>query len=182
MFPKLLQPNDTENFVIGDKIIQVSKCVIQFKKWEGIELKETFGGKPIIELDGKPMFAELAIMNLFIQSGWKAIWVETYARLNKEPFYMSEWDFEKSYKNQTNLIIKEKKIIKMLAEIAKLNNNSYGGCWDVLGWNGKHILFAESKRLKKDRVQQTQNSWLSAALKYGMKLENFMIVQWDFNE
>jgi len=180
MFPKLLQPNGTEDFIISDKIVQIPKCTIRFKKWEGVELKETFGNKPIIDVDGKPMFAELVIMNRFIQSDWNAIWVETYARLNKEPFYMSEWDFEKRYKNQTNLIIKEKSIIKILAEIAKLNNDSYGGCWDVLGWNGKHILFAESKRFKKDRVQQTQNRWLSAALEYGLKPENFMIVQWDF--
>lgn len=180
MFPKLLQPNGTEDFIISDKIVKIPKCTIQFKKWEGIELKETFGNKPVIDMGGKPMFAELAIMNLFIQSGWQAIWVETYARLNKEPFYMSEWDFEKSYKNQINLPIKGKKILEMLAEIAKLNNNSYGGCWDVLGWNGKQILFAESKRFKKDRVQQTQNRWLFAALQYRLKPENFMIVQWDF--
>lgn len=180
MFPNLLQPNSTEDFIISEKTVQIPKYIIQFKKWEGVELKETFGNKPVIDMDGKPMFAELAIMNLFIKSGWHSIWVETYARLNKEPFYMSHWDFEKSYKDQTNFPVKEKKLLNMLAEIAKLNNSSYGGCWDVLGWNGKQILFAESKRLKKDRVQQTQNRWLEAGLKYGLKPQNFMIVQWDF--
>jgi hypothetical protein len=180
MFPKLLQPNGTEDFIISGRTVQIPKYTIQFKKWEGIELKETFGNKPVINMNGKPMFAELAIMNLFLQSGWQTIWVETYARLNKEPFYMSDWDFEKRYKDQINTPIKEKKILMMLAEIAKRNNNSYGGCWDVLGWNGKQILFAESKRFKKDRIQSTQNRWLEAGLKYGLRLENFMVVQWNF--
>jgi len=182
MYPKLLQPNSTEDFIISGKVIQIPKCIIQFKKWAGVELKENFGGKPIIEINKKPMFAELAIMNLIIQSGWQAIWVETYARLNKEPFYMSDWDFEKSYKNQIHTVIPKKQISEMLAGIAKLNNGSYSGCWDVLGWNGNQIIFAESKRLRKDRIQDTQNGWLEAGLRYGLKPENFMVVQWDFEK
>ena len=180
MFPKLIEPNGYESFLISGKIVKVPKCVIQFKKWGGIELKENFGGKPIIELNQKPMFAELAIMNLIIQSGWQAIWVETYARLKKEPFFMSAWDFNKSYKNQNHTVIHKKQISDILAEISKLNNGSYSGCWDVLGWNGKQIIFAESKRKKKDSIRQTQINWLKAGLKYGLKPENFIVVQWDF--
>ncbi len=179
MFPKLLQPNGTEDFIISDKIVQIPKCTTRFKKWEGVELKETFGNKPVIDMDGNPMFAELAIMNRFIQSGWNAIWVEVYAKA-RNPIYLSTWDFEKRYKDQAPSAFQEKILLEMLSEIAKLNNNSYGGCWDVLGWIGNQVLIVESKRLKKDRVQKTQNRWLEAGLKYGLKPENFMVVHWDF--
>ena len=179
MYPNLLQPNSTEDFVISGKTIKIPKCIIQFKKWNGVGLKETFGGKSVIDMNGKPMFAELAIMNLFIQSGWKAVWVETYARLKKDPFYMSVWDFEKTYKNQTHSLLLEKEMSEMLAKISEIKG-SYSGCWDVLGWNNKQIIFAESKRMKKDSIRQTQIGWLEAGLKYGLHLENFMVVQWDF--
>lgn len=129
-------------------------------------------------MDGKPMFAELAIMHLFLKSGWQARWIETYARM-KNPFYLSEWKDDK-YKNQTPSPIMNNRITNLLKEIAILNG-SYSGCWDVLGWKNDEITFAESKRFKKDRIRGTQINWLDAGLRFGLTPENFRIIQWDFS-
>lgn len=162
----------------GQKI-QIPKCSPVFKKWMGQPIKETFGGKALVDVDGHPMFAELAIMHLFIASGWQARWIEVYATGDKEPKILSEWKDDK-YKNQTLSPITNGTVTERLKKIAALNGLSYSGCWDVLGWSDDKIVFAESKRFKKDRIQETQVKWLEAGLRSGLSPENFLIVQWEF--
>lgn len=180
MFPELLMPTDVEVFDIENEKIEIPKCIIEFEKWIGQPVKETFGGKPIVCINEQPMFAELAIMKQFILSGWEARWIETYGKSNKEPICLSTWKDDK-YKNQIHNPINDKRVLEILSGIAICNNNSYSGCWDVLGWNNNEVVFAESKRVKKDKIRQTQINWLSAGLKSGLKPKNFLVVQWDIN-
>lgn len=177
-YPKLLIPTEEESFSLEGKIIKIPKCIVKFNKWNGEPIEDTFGGKPVICIDDKPMFAELAIMEYFIKSDWESRWVETYARLNLKPKILSSWKDGK-YRNQVEDPILNDNIWYILEGIASCNNKSYSGCWDVIGWKGNQIIFAESKRNKKDKIRQTQNNWLSAGLKFGLKPENFLIVQWD---
>jgi hypothetical protein len=178
MYPKFLQPANIELFPVDGKTIEIPKCIVTFDKWTGQPVKETFGGKPIVSVDGKPMFAELAIRAHFIKDGWQARWIETYGKNNKEPFCLTEWKDDK-YKNQIHTPIADKGILNLLAEIAIQNGGSYSGCWDVLGWKNERIIFAESKRTKKDSIRTTQTNWLAAGLRHGLNADNFLVVQWD---
>ena len=178
MYPKFLTPTEVEIFKIGEETYEVPKCIVKFEKWNGEPVKETFGGKPIVNVNEKPMFAELAIMEHFIAEGWESRWIETYGKSKSEPICLSEWKDEK-YKNQVHNPIENETILTLLKEISTENENSYSGCWDVLGWKDSRIIFAESKRTKKDSIRSTQNNWLNAGLKSGLKLNNFLIVQWD---
>lgn len=181
MYPKLLKPADLENFDLGFKKIKIPKCVVEFEKWTGKPIKETFGGKPVVCVDKKPMFAELAIMTLFKKDGWKSRWIETYGKSKERPICLSQWNDDK-FKNQIEDSITDNKILKILSGIASLNNNSYSGCWDVIGWNNDNIIFAESKHMNKDRIRQTQVDWLSAGLKFGLLPQNFLVVQWSVGQ
>ncbi|MDP2337534.1 MAG: hypothetical protein Q8N05_14035 [Bacteroidota bacterium] len=176
MYPKNLQPTDFEPFIIYGKTVNIPKCLITFDKWIGEPVKETFGGKPIVKLDNKPMFAELAIMTLFRKDGWLARWVETYGK--KVPICLDEWKDDK-YKNQVHRPFLDSQIESLLSEIAKENSSSYSGCWDVVAIKNGKIIFVESKRTKKDRIRITQTNWLISGLKCGLNTENFLIVQWD---
>lgn len=178
IYPDCLYPTKTETFILNDKIVETPKCAIAFERWTGDAINETFGGKPIVCFDGKPMFAELAIMNHFIIDGWEARWVETYGRGKKEPVCLHEWKDDK-YRNQVHQPILDIKITTLLVQIAELNSGSYSGCWDVLAWKDNHVLFAESKRNKKDSMRTSQNNWLKSALQFGLKADNFLVVQWD---
>jgi len=178
MYPELLSPTEIEVFYLENKEIKVPKCIVKFDKWTGNPIKETFGGKPIVCVNSEPMFAELAIMTYFTMSGWESRWIETYGKSNKAPIYLSGWKDDK-FKNQICDPIADKNITKLLSDIAKCNNNSYSGCWDVVGWTDDKIIFAESKRVKKDKIRQTQINWLSSGLKFGLKEDNFLIVQWS---
>lgn len=181
MFPTLLIPNEVEQFSIGGELINIPRCTLTFRRWNGHPAKESFGGKALIDVDGKPMFAELAIANLFTRSGWQARWIETYGKSKKNPMFLSNWKDEK-YRNQIAAPIKDDFVSKCLSGVASKNGGSYSGCWDVLGWKGTHILFAESKRAKRDSIRQTQTDWLAAGLNCGLVPNNFIVVQWTFED
>lgn len=176
MYPEIFQPSEIEPFCIHGQIIEIPKCILVFIKWAGEPVMETFGGKPILNILGKPMFAELAIMTHFQNDGWHTRWVETYGK--KVPICLTEWRDDK-YRNQIHHPFDDEKIPAILGEIAKINSNSYSGCWDVVASKANKIVFAESKRTKKDSIRTTQVNWLSAGLKYGLNPDNFLIIQWD---
>lgn len=150
-----------------------------FSKWTGAPLVNDFGGKGVVEFDGKPMFAELAIAEMLKSEGYSVRWAETYGRGGKPPIFLDVWD-ERGYAHQINKPIQEEWIMNALAEIARCNNNSYSGCWDVLAWKDGKLLFVESKRKKHDKIRDTQVSWLNAAIQCGFSQENFLMVAWDF--
>lgn len=181
-YPSLLKPTDVQMFVLDNRTLEVPKTIITFKQWKGVPIN-TFGGKPLIDFDGKPVFAELAIMKLFIISGWQARWIETYGASDKTPFHFSDW-IDGNLSEQVRDTIEDNNILNTLNAISVINSNKYGnsysGCWDVLGWLNGQIIFAECKRSKKDAVRKTQNSWLSSAIMHGLKPDNFLVVEWDF--
>lgn len=178
MSAEFLNPSSLETFHLQDGSVEIPKAIISFKKWQGVK-PNSFGGKPFIDFEGVPVFAELAIAKTFQKLGYTAYWVETYARGNKLPMFLLDWQ-DKPYKEQTNSDINEPWVLEKLASIADQNSHSYAGCWDILAWKDDKLLFIESKRNKKDSVRSSQNNWLQAALQTGLKPENFLIVQWDF--
>ena len=168
-----------EYFPIDSTTLPIAKCRVSFDPWLGVPLTHTFGGKPLIDVGGKPMFAELAIMHLFIANGWEARWLESYARGQRNIVCLSEWA-DRKYAEQTECPITDERIREMLYGIAELNGGTFSGCWDVLAWKGDKIICAESKRLKRDKINDNQVRWLQHALRYGLTPQDFLVVEWEF--
>ncbi|WP_417600473.1 hypothetical protein [Owenweeksia hongkongensis] len=162
---------------MNNEKIDIPKCHVQFKRWTGQPIQNTFGNKPLLDFNGKPMFAELLIMNLFLQNSWNSRWVETYGKSKLKPIYLNNWIDDK-YKNQIDKPIENLYIQTLLNKIAEKNGSNFGGCWDVLAWKNEYLIFVESKRSKKDFLQSTQNKWLKAGFEVGLKRENFLMVEW----
>jgi len=156
----------------------VPKYEPTFKKWGGPLLNNTFGGKAVLDVSGSPAFAELAIAELFRRAGFSARWAETYGRGSRLPKFMLSWN-DTSYGEQDDCPIGECWVMDALRRIAELNGGSYSGCWDVIAWKGDRLVFAESKRSKKDRIRDSQRHWLEAGLKSGLAPGNFLVVEWD---
>lgn len=170
----------TEIFTLKDGgTVGVPKVVTVFSEWTGAKLRNTFGGKPVVDVSGSPAFAEIAIADTLAQSGYSVRWAETYARGGRLPMFLTRWE-DRPYKEQAESPIAEQWVLDTLAGIASLNGGSYSGCWDVVAWKDEKILFAESKRSKRDRIRASQIAWLEEGLRYGLKPENFLVVQWDF--
>jgi len=180
LYPNELIPNATESFIIDNAVVEVPKCIVQFDKWDGIPLQNTFGNKPVLKFNNKPMFAELIIMNIFHDADWNSRWVETYGKPKLAPIYLTEW-IDDTYKNQNGKPIEDSKIQGLINSIAKENDNTFGGCWDVFAWKEDFIIFAEAKRSKKDALRSTQNKWINSVMRAGLKRENFFVVEWEIN-
>jgi len=178
-FPEIFQPSEVEVVKVGRRNVEVSKVVCQFVEWTGKEPKESFGGKPFVELHDKPMFAELAIMKMFEDEDWNAKWIETYARPSLEPAMLSDWT-DDAFENQVDDPITDDRILDLLGAISSENGDTYAGCWDVLAWQGEQVVFAEAKHGGHDSLQDTQIKWLKSSLKAGLKPGNFLIIEWSF--
>ena len=128
----------------------------------------TFGNKPLVWVDGRAQFAEVAVLRLFEEEGWNARWVETYGT-GRTPAYWREWN-PQGPTAQKNEPIAELWVNERLQRIAAINGSlrgggpSYSGCWDVLAWKGEELVFAECKRSNKDRLRHTQLRWAEAAM------------------
>lgn len=104
--------------------------------------------------------------------------METYGAGAMTPNHFTTWA-DAGLAGQQHEPITDPAIQDLLQKIALANGNSYAGCWDVVGWNGEAIVFAELKRRKKDRIRATQPRWLEAGLQVGLQPENFLLVEWD---
>ena len=159
-------------------MLEIPKCKVSFDKWLGQPIENTFGGKPLLNFEGTPVFAELLISKIFKNEGWNTRWIETYGKPKLSPIYLEDW-IDSPYKNQINHPIENEQINDLLTAIAVENGNTFGGCWDIFSWKGDNVIFAESKRNKKDSIRSTQENWINSGLKIGLKPHNFMMVEWD---
>jgi hypothetical protein len=142
-------------------------------------MKDSFGNKPLVRFNRRPMFAELAIVESMIAHGWDARWVCTFGRPRMSPLLLTQWTAGSSRREQTSNPIKNRRVRTKLEEIAE-RNGKYGGCWDVVTWKGDRLLFLESKMHKRDRIQTTQIRWLISAIETGLTLHNFVVVEWQY--
>lgn len=180
-YPSFLRPNTTEALTCNGQTITIPKVELQLRRWEGAILNSTFGNKPLIDFGGKPVFAELCIYELMLLSGWQARWVEPFGAGAMTPRHLTRWA-DAGIGGQQHEPITDPAMLDLLHKIAQANGNTYAGCWDVVGWQGETILFAELKRHKKDRIRPTQPRWLEASLQAGLQPANFLLVEWDFTK
>lgn len=178
-YPSLLRPTTTEAVLLNDHPVHVPKVELSLRRWEGAPLTHTFGGKPLIDFGGRPVFAELCVYELLRLCGWQARWVETYGAPATAPYHFTAWADERPGA-QLHVPITELWVLGILQDVAANNCGNYAGCWDVVGWHDSTILFAELKRRRKDRVRSTQHRWLAAGLAAGLQVDNFLLVEWDF--
>jgi len=68
------------------------------------------------------------------------------------------------------------------AKIVAENRGKYSGCWDVLAWKVDRTLFIEAEHDRVDHIQATQLEWYWAALRAGLKEDDFVVAQWEFGE
>ena len=150
------------------KVVEVAKATPIFRKWSGEPPSDTYNGKPVLEFDGKPAFAELVILRIFEQAGWEGRWIDSY----RNKYRVGYWG-----ENVTKDLPAERRAI--LDSIQAKGTNS-AGCFDVFCWRGKAVLFVEAKWKAHDTIRASQRGWLEAALNEGFRLESFLIVEWGF--
>lgn len=149
------------------KSVLVPKWNLSFRKWRGVPIQDTYNNKAIVDLDGQPLFAELAILRLLQRKGWNGVWVDSYR---------SKYRTDLPERNVgTALPSEQEKLIQSI----RAKTKKRGGCWDIFGWKENAHLFAESKRSKRDIMRPNQLLWLQEGLNLGLKPKNLLVVEWD---
>jgi hypothetical protein len=161
---------DCQRFTLpSGKTVDVAKLSLQFRSWAGSPLRDTYGNKAIIDVEGEPLFAELAILRMLERQGWQGVWVDTYRR-----------KFRRSMPPCVDELPYSAKVL--FDSIVSNNAGRQSGCWDVFAWKDAAFLFAESKRKGRDRIRASQTLWLEAAIAAGLPLSSFCMVEWELKE
>jgi hypothetical protein len=167
-YPHTLIPTAYEEIhLLTGSVVSIPKAMPRLKPWLGAPLKDTYGGKQVIDSSGEPVFAELAILRLLQAEDWQGAWIDTYR--NRKRIAIDRFIELPPNRNE---------LLKQIYQSA----GSRSGCFDVYCWRDRQVLFAEAKRRGHDRIQDTQRRWLAAALNIGLPIESFLIIEWSLAE
>lgn len=155
--------NETFSLSSGEQI-SIPKYFLRLDPWQGSPVPNTYNGKAVINWNGEPVFAELAVLRLFQSHGWNGVWVDSYRR---------------KYRVGLPDVVEPVELPEKQNQLIEKITGKIGGCWDVLVWKDDQSLFLELKRSKKDQIRDSQIAWLEAALAEGLKPENFALIEWD---
>lgn len=170
-YPNLLTPSSAQSLTLpSGKIVQVPKATPTFPPWTGEHVEDTYGNKPILDVDDEPVFAELAILRLFQREGWGGVWIDTYRRKYRVGYWEKGTDVD--------LPPERTELLQRIYQKA----GGRKGCWDVYCWKGPEVVFAEAKLRRQDRIRDTQLRWLEAALDVAVPLESFLLVEWSVED
>ncbi|REJ81019.1 MAG: hypothetical protein DWQ44_05345 [Bacteroidetes bacterium] len=146
----------------------IPKLTHKFLEWKGELKPHSYGGKPIVDYNGTPLFAEIAILQDYLHQGYDGFWIDSFSKKLRKHSLVDE----KSNYKLSNLLIEKLNKFK--------SNGIYGGTWDLIIWNESEILFIELKRKNKDRIQNSQIEFMKAAIAHDFTTENFRILEWEF--
>lgn len=168
-YPATLTPTQTISFTTSLGPSTIPRAIPVFRPWIKASPGDSYGHKAFLDYRGSPMFAELVILAIFRDAGWDGVWVDSFRRRFWSGFQVSS-----------------KSLPEYPASIVRCIHGSGGfprGCWDVICWREREIVFAEAKRGGHDCIRPTQIRWLSNALdRGGLSPENFLVVEWSVNQ
>lgn len=170
--PKLRSTGTISIVLLGGKTIDLPTCHPTFQKWEGLFTGFDFGKKPLINHANKPVFAELAILQILLENGWDGVWVETYGGINFLREMPSNW---KLYPHNVEIPNEKRDIVSYIQKTVGTK-----ACFDVFAWKGKDILFCEAKHKNKDSFTGGQLKFIEGALSCGIPRTSLLIAEWEY--
>lgn len=141
-----------------------------FKRWTGNPITDTYGGKAVLAFKDKPLYAELVALEMYKESGYDGVWVDTYRR----KYRIGLPENSESVKLPVDINEKLQAIIE--------HNKTSNGIWDLLLWNGEGLKFVELKRKRKDAIRASQIKFLESAIAVGFSLNQFEILEWGVED
>lgn len=171
--PSLLRPTRTldVSFPSG-KIVKLPLCDIGFEAWRGTAPVFSFGRKPLLIHQDRPVFAELLILRLLEEKGWEGVWVSSFGGVKCARTMPRDASFTTGV---VSLPAKQSDLLGRIARAAR----SRGGCFDVFAWKHDRILFCEAKQRSKDRLRASQFRWIEAAFASGVGIDSLLVVEWS---
>jgi hypothetical protein len=170
--PEALRPSDVLPVTLPDeRTVGLPRCLPQFPRWLGPPVAFPFGSKPLVEHAQRGVWAEFKIMSLFIDAGWEAFVVQAFGGIH----YLRE--MKRGYDDRGVALPAQAR--ELFADIAE-RNGGFSGFFDVFASRGDELVFAEAKLARKDRLRSTQRRWIASVLAAGVRVEDLVIVEWEF--
>jgi hypothetical protein len=156
--------------------VQVPRWTIRFPAADPERLPQgslgrTYTIKPLVDVDGEPLFGELAIVRWLQKDGWDAVWVDAFhSSTQRKLFWQGLPDRTQPYD-----LAQVPAAYALYLKIVELNGGRVRGFFDVLAWRDERFLFAEYKS-KGDRPKKNEKAWIDAALRAGVRVEDLLYV------
>jgi hypothetical protein len=78
-YPPALIPTTVEALDLpSGRHVSLPKAALTLRAWSGARPQDDYGRKRIVDIDGRPGFAELAALSLLQRAGWNAAWIDTF--------------------------------------------------------------------------------------------------------
>lgn len=171
IFPQQLIPSGKTTVLLSSgRTVDLPVSYPVFQEWTGKFSGFDFGNKPLLDYRDNPVFAELLILKLFLEFGWDGVWVETYGGTNFLKEMPANW---KLSPHHIEIPQEKELLLKNIWKTAKTN-----ACFDVFVWKGADVLFCEAKYKGKDKFTKGQIKFIEGALRLGVPIDSFLIVEW----
>jgi hypothetical protein len=172
-FPEDLEPRDDVEITLTTGRKATIRCFgasfTPCMERPTIGMDRVYSAKPLVLVDKQATFPEIALLGLFQRHGWHGAWSDTPHRkyFDRMPNQSKGISLD-TYANQT------------LARIAENNDKSKAGCWDLILWSERRVVFVSVVPANGGRVVgEAQVRWMTAALKTGLSAGEFIVVEWD---
>ena len=171
--PEELSPGDDMEIVLSTgRKASVRRYAVLFTpcmERPTIGMDRLYSAKQLVLVDKQATFPEIAVLGLFQRSGWQGAWSD-----NAHRKYFDRMP------NQSKGISLDTYANQAIARIAENNDKSKSGCWDLILWADRRIVFVSvMARAEGKAVGEPQVRWMTAALKTGFSAPQFVVVEWD---
>lgn len=124
--------------------------------------------KPTLLVDGRPSWAEFAIVRALERSRWEARWIKNWTGGRETCI-----DVGRAEPMPRTAQAMFDRIDRQAASRRR------GGAWDVFAWRDDRYLILESKKHRSgDALRPGQVAWLAAGLATGIPADAFAIVEY----
>jgi hypothetical protein len=136
-----------------------------------IVMDRVYSAKQLVLVDKQATFPEIALLGIFQRHGWHGAWSDTPHRkyFDRMP-------------NQSKGISLDTWANQTIARIAENNGKSKAGCWDLILWTHRNLLFVAVAVPGRGPhgIAEGSARWLAACLRTGLSASQFAIIQWEY--
>jgi len=179
--------------------VELPKYALKFAEshdrdaWNWATNEAMNNGKPLVDWQGQPMFAELAVASIFRSAGWQAYWSECYGGLvflDRMPNLPRGSRTAKLKQFGVTIDPGKASLIESIRRKCTVPNYS---CLDLIAWTPDRTVLVELKhigrgkaanrgRKARDKLTDAQLRFVDAALESNLLVaDDILIVEWQFS-
>lgn len=118
--------------------------------------------KPPYVIDGAPTYPELLVVRLLEKAGWGAAWRKT-------------WNGVAYWRDINEKVEPSALALSIIEQVTR--GAGYEGSWDIVAWRDRELRLLFSRTPGGQRVSAYAADWLDAALRMGIPLGCFAVVE-----